>query len=168
MKKTRFALYVLIAALVLGSLACSFSASTSGDTEEPKPVATKEAPKPVATKEEPAPVVVTGSDFIDQAYLSTDENGQDQATVFAADAVIYFIVVTKDAPSDTVLQAVWTAVKVEGEDPNLEINTTDTEVGINDTFVFNLSNDLLWPSGDYKVDLYVDGDLQRTLEFQVQ
>jgi len=33
---------------------------------------------------------------------------------------------------------------------------------------FDLSNGMLWPAGSYKVDLYLDGALSKTVEFQVQ
>ena len=33
---------------------------------------------------------------------------------------------------------------------------------------FNLSNDNLWPTGSYKVDIYMNGTLTSTVEFSVQ
>ena len=33
---------------------------------------------------------------------------------------------------------------------------------------FELSNDMLWPVGKYKVDLYLNAELGQTLEFEVQ
>jgi hypothetical protein len=164
MKKNRLALYLLIGMLALGALACSFSFDTSATTEAP---AVEVPAQPADTQEEPAPAADTATDYVYDAFLASDENGNNPTTVFQNDAVIYFIVIVDGAPSDTLLEAVWTAVEVEGEDPNLEITVTDTTVGENDTFTFNLTNDMLWPSGDYKVDLYVDGELSRTLEFSI-
>jgi hypothetical protein len=38
---------------------------------------------------------------------------------------------------------------------------------IDATMDFKLENDQPWPVGKYKVDLYLDGALDRTLEFTV-
>jgi len=35
-------------------------------------------------------------------------------------------------------------------------------------FTFDLTNNGLWPVGKYKVDLYLNDKLDRTLEFEVQ
>jgi len=45
---------------------------------------------------------------------------------------------------------------------------TEIYSGGTNTFTFNLSNDQLWPLGTYKVEIYLNGTLARTLEFSVQ
>ena len=105
---------------------------------------------------------------ISDAFMAADHDGTQPTTVFSADQVFYCIVQVANAPEDTTLRVVWTAVAVDGEDPNTEINTTDATVGTLDSFVFNLSNDGLWPPGQYKVDIYLNDELDQTLEFSVQ
>jgi len=105
---------------------------------------------------------------ISDAYMASDHDGTQRTTAFSGDQVFYCIVQVANAPEDTTLKVVWTAVAVDGEDPNTEINTTDATVGALDTFTFNLSNDGLWPPGQYKVDIYLNDTLDRTLEFSVQ
>ena len=105
---------------------------------------------------------------ITDAYMAADSDGTQRTTTFSGDQIFYCIVQVANAPEDTTLKAVWTAVAVEGEDPNLELNTTDATVGTLDTFAFHLSNDSLWPPGQYKVDIYLNDTLDRTLEFSVQ
>jgi hypothetical protein len=72
-----------------------------------------------------------------------------------------------NAPDETVLKAVWTAVSVEGEDPNLLIDETELTGG-DGFYNFSLSNDSDWPAGQYKVDIYLNDELDRTLTFTVQ
>ena len=105
---------------------------------------------------------------IDSAILSTDEAGTQKTTVFAQDQIFYCIVTLANAPEDTTLKAVWTAVDVEGEQPDLLIDQTEATAGNQNVFTFNLSNDQLWPTGKYKVDLYLNDALDRTLNFEVQ
>lgn len=76
------------------------------------------------------------------------------------------MVTLSGAPDDTKLKAVWTAVEVEGEAPNTLIYEKEY-VGGASTVTFDLSNSQPWPPGKYKVDLYLNDQLDRTLEFAV-
>jgi hypothetical protein len=105
---------------------------------------------------------------IDSAILSADEEGSQETTVFAPEDTFYCIVTLANAPDDTTVKAVWTAVDVEGEEPDTLIDETETTSDGNDVLTFNLSLDSSWPTGTYKVDLYLNGTLDRTLEFEVQ
>lgn len=104
---------------------------------------------------------------ISDAWMSADEDGAERVTAFAQDAVFYAQVDLQNAPDDTTLKAVWIAVEVQDTDPNFVINETEFATG--DGLVhFTLSNDNLWPTGKYKVDLYINGELASTLEFEVR
>ena len=104
---------------------------------------------------------------IGEAWMSTDEDGSSRTTVFSQEAVFYAQVDLKNAPDDTKLKAVWTAVSVEGVDPNLLIDEVEFTSG--DGLVhFTLENDSLWPVGQYKVDIYLNDELDKTLTFDVQ
>jgi hypothetical protein len=74
----------------------------------------------------------------------------------------------KNAPDDTKLKAVWTAVDAQDTEKNLKL--TETEVTTGDSLVhFQLENkDYLWPTGQYKVDIYLNDKLDKTLAFEVQ
>jgi hypothetical protein len=65
------------------------------------------------------------------------------------------------------MKASWTAVSVEGEEPNLLIDETELTGG-DGAYSFSLSNDSDWPVGDYKVDIYINDELDQTLTFNVQ
>ena len=104
---------------------------------------------------------------ISDAWMSADEDGAERVTAFAQDAVFYAQVDLQNAPDDTTLKAVWIAVEVQDTEPNFVIN--ETELATGDGLVhFTLSNDNLWPTGKYKVDLYINGELASTLEFEVR
>lgn len=104
---------------------------------------------------------------ISEATLARDEEGQQPTTVFSPEDTFYLIVDLANAPDDTKVRAAWTAVEVEGTDPNLFLDESEltSESG---TLTFNLSNNNLWPNGTYKVDLYLNDELDQTLEFSVE
>jgi hypothetical protein len=105
---------------------------------------------------------------ISSAKMSTDGEGTQETTVFAQDQTFYCIVELANAPEDTKLKAVWTAVEAEGEQPDLLIDQAELTAGSESVFTFNLTNNNLWPVGKYKVDLYLNDKLDQTLEFTVQ
>lgn len=104
---------------------------------------------------------------INEAWLSTDEAGEERVTSFTQDAVLYAQVDLKNAPDDTVVKAVWIAVEAEGADPNYVINETEQTAG-DSMMHFKMSNTTPWPLGSYKVDIYLNGELNQTLEFTVE
>ena len=105
---------------------------------------------------------------ISSAKMATDSEGAQETTVFKPDQTFYCIVELANAPDDTKLKAVWTAVEVEGEDPNLLIDEAEITAEEGNVFTFDLTNNGLWPVGKYKVDLYLNDKQDRTLEFEVQ
>jgi len=105
---------------------------------------------------------------IASATLSADESGSPATTTFPPEqSVFYLIVELANAPDDTKVKAVWTAVEAEGVDANFKIDESELTSG-SATLTFNLSNNGLWPIGKYKVDLYLNDELERTLEFEVR
>jgi hypothetical protein len=104
---------------------------------------------------------------IPEAWMSTDEAGSNRTTTYTQDAEFFAQVELKNAPDDTTLKAVWTAVNAEGVDPNFVILEKEYTGG-DDLVHFTLSNDSLWPAGEYKVDIYLNGNLDKTLTFIVQ
>lgn len=105
---------------------------------------------------------------IASATLSANESGSPATTTFTPDqSVFYLIVELANAPDDTKVKAVWTAVDAEGVDANLLIDESELTNG-SGTLTFNLSNEGLWPTGAYKVELYLNDKLDRTLKFEVR
>lgn len=103
---------------------------------------------------------------IDKAILAEDSDGNQETTVFDADQVFYLVVGLANAPDDTEVKAAWTAVEVNGADPDTFLDETVLKNG-SGQLTFELANDTPWPAGSYKVDLYLNGELDRTLGFSV-
>lgn len=104
---------------------------------------------------------------IGDAWLSTDAEGNNRTTTFSQSDTMNLFVELKNAPDDTVLKVNWIAVNAEGVDPNFVINESSF-TSSDDIVLFDLSNDNLWPAGSYKVDVYLNGSLDRSLTFDVQ
>ncbi len=106
---------------------------------------------------------------ISEAYMARDPEGDNKTTVFSSEDTFYCIVELSNAPDDTVVRALWTAVNVVGETPNTEIG----EASITSTdgqHTFDLNNEGPWPVGQYKVDLFLNDEQEpeATLEFSVR
>ena len=106
---------------------------------------------------------------ISSAKMARDQDGKQPTETFSPDEPFYCIVELSNAPKDTKVRAVWTAVKAEGADPNTRIDEAKTTSG-SGQLQFNLSNQGPWPTGDYKVDLYLNDAKEptKTLTFKVQ
>lgn len=104
---------------------------------------------------------------ISDAWMSTDQDGAERVTVYPPDAVFYAQVDLSNAPDDTLLKTSWIAAEVEGTDPGLVIDEVETAAGSGVAF-FTLTNDGPWPPGSYQVDIYLNGELDTTLEFSVE
>ncbi len=105
---------------------------------------------------------------IKQVKMARDSEGSQATTTFApTDTTFFCNVDLANAPDDTKIKAVWTAVQVSGADANTKIDQSELTSG-SATLHFKLTNNGAWPTGTYKVDLYLNDKLDKTVEFQVQ
>jgi hypothetical protein len=104
---------------------------------------------------------------ISEAKLAKDPDGDQPTATFAQDEAFYCVVELANAPDDTKVKAAWTVVEAQDTDPNVLIDETEITTG-DGKIHFDLTNDKLWPAGKYKVELYLNDKLDRTLEFQVE
>lgn len=105
---------------------------------------------------------------IENLRTARDEDGNQPTTQFDPQDVFYLVGELANAPDDTRLKAVWIAVNVEGVAANSEIQTYETTSG-SGKFWVRLSRDAgPWPAGKYKVDLYLNDELNQSLEFEVK
>jgi hypothetical protein len=103
--------------------------------------------------------------------MAFDEYGEDVTTTFSPSDVINAVVDLENVPQQTEVVAKWIAVDVEGEEPDLLFQEQSLEVDEDDfsgTIFFQLTNDGDWPTGMYKVELYLDGVLSQSVEFNVE
>jgi hypothetical protein len=111
---------------------------------------------------------VSTANFAD-AFMAADSDGAQRTTSYTQDAVFYAIVDLANAPDDTEVKATWIAVNAEGVEPEFvidEVTLTSSDARL--TFDLTNAPDTLWPLGDYRVDLYLNGELETSLAFQVQ
>lgn len=104
---------------------------------------------------------------IKDAQLAKDADGNQPTTTFNQDETFYCVVELANAPDDTAVRADWVAVDVETVDSDTTLGQKELTSG-GGTLTFSLDNENLWPVGDYKVDLYLNGELDRSLTFQVE
>jgi hypothetical protein len=140
-KKSRVLLALL--ALLIASLACNLA---TGSAEE--------------------------STSLENLRMAFDEDGNNPTAVFAPSDIFYVVGELNNAPAGTVVDAKWLASQIEGYEPDeliYEQTINDfTEESFSGTIYFQLSNDSGWPTGQYKVDLYLNGNYVQSVSFSVQ
>lgn len=136
------AFFILLALFALPALACEFSFSTASITNG------------VMARE------VRGENF--EPVGVTDTFAPDQA-------VFHAVISLKDAPKDTAVKAVWTAVEVGNAGaPNTQVSEYELKTEGTRNLDFTLKpNAGRLPPGRYKVEIFLSGKLDRTLEFSV-
>jgi hypothetical protein len=101
---------------------------------------------------------------IKDAYLVTDESSGTKTTSYTQDQPFVFVVEQANAPDDTKVKAVWYSVDESGKATQFvekEMVTGGTPV------TFSATNNGPWPVGNYKVELYMNDKLNKTVEFSV-
>ena len=106
---------------------------------------------------------------ISDAKMATDEDGKHPTKVFSPKDTFYCVARLNNAPKDTTVRAVWTAVKVEGAKPNTKIDEVQAKGG-SSQLRFNLTNNDPWAKGKYEVELYLNDAKKptKTLSFEVR
>jgi hypothetical protein len=112
---------------------------------------------------------------ITNAVMAKDARGENFDPVGVTDAYpfdqskFHAIVTVSNAPSDTALKAVWTAVDVGSvAAPNTRIDQAEVKTQGSRNVDFTLAPDGdRWPPGTYKVDIYLNDKLDRSLNFTV-
>lgn len=104
---------------------------------------------------------------VGEAYMAKDQDGKQKSSEFVPSDTFYAIVKINNAADDTKVKSVWTAVEVEGEEPNTEIQQTEVEAGSGTAWFSLENNNGMWPVGKYKVDIFMNDKKEKTLEFTV-
>jgi len=106
---------------------------------------------------------------ISDAAMARDKAGEDPTTTFAPDEPFYCVIQLSNAPDDTNVRALWTAVDTEAAEPGTVIDEAELTQG-DGQIVFDLTNDRPWPTGKYEVQLFLnEGEAPaETLAFQVE
>ncbi len=103
--------------------------------------------------------------------MTTDDTGKTTTSNYASGDKFYVFADLSGITAGSVIEAKWYAVNVTGVNANSEINTSDYTYVSGVGFVyFQLStNDGSdWPTGSYRVELYLDGTKVGDQGFTVQ
>jgi len=141
MKRIQIAILLAVIALLMSSLACNALANG---------------------------VSVTTAN-ITRVHMATDENDSQSTKSYSPDvSSFYCFFDLNNAPDDTKVKGVWTAVDAKGIDPNFLIDSSEITHG-DGVIYFSLerSSDA-WPVGKYKVELFVNDKLVQTVNFEVR
>ena len=110
-----------------------------------------------------------------KAVLASDVTSEyapvDPTSTFSTDsAKVYLTFTTTDLPDASTLTAVWVAEKVDADvSPNYVIDHADLKVSGSQAGDFSLSSPTAgFPTGNYRVDLYLNGTLIGSFAFTVK
>lgn len=116
------------------------------------------------------PGVQAGEPRYENIVLTDDKEDPTDKHDFSPDTPkIFLLAALADVVSGTKLKSVWIAAKVEVAPPDYEIDSVElTGSGDTNKVTFSLSRpDAGWPPGDYRVELFIDGNRAGIVPFTV-
>jgi len=120
------------------------------------------------------PPAITASGVITKVTMALDTQGATKnpvnpTTVFSPSATIHAVVAIQSAPTSTSVKAVWYATSAESVDCNTKIGDP-TEIVTDGTrnIDFTLAPESTWPTGSYRVEIYINNNLDQVVEYTVQ
>jgi hypothetical protein len=127
-----------------------------------------------SNKRTTAPTVNRPADaevYVDRIRMAKDDNGDPgaSATTFnASDHTIHCVADLNKAKGGTTMKFVWTAVDV-ANGQNGEIRAIDyTTRSFENKIHAHLTAPKDWPKGSYRVEVYVNGALDKVIDFTVE
>ena len=106
--------------------------------------------------------------FTDEVYAAKSEDGEATSTFSPSDRTVHVIINLNKAKTGTDVKVVWFADEVEGA-TNKELKTLEYTTKAFDKKIpgyLRWSQD--WPKGRYRVAVYINGNLDRTIYYEVQ
>jgi hypothetical protein len=100
-------------------------------------------------------------------YLAIDPTGEVRSTTFPAGQPVYLFYMINDPSDQRRVKFIWYAVEVEGFNPNIEVYEVEETLtrSRGSTQASGLGGGR---PGKYKVELYLNGLLSATQEFEIQ
>lgn len=109
--------------------------------------------------------------FVEQLTMAKDENGKpgDSTTVFEpSDHKIHCVMNLNKAKGGTKIRTVWVAADAEGAS-NQQLKSLDyTTNSFEKRISGYLTKTTDWPKGTYRVEVYVNGNLDKTIDYTVE
>ena len=108
--------------------------------------------------------------YVNRVYMAMDKNGEpgsETSSYEPADHKVHCLIELNKAKKGTQIRFVWKAVDVEGE-KDKEIRTTDYTTNSFENKVHgHLQLPYDWPKGTYRVEVYINGSLDKTIDYTV-
>jgi hypothetical protein len=103
------------------------------------------------------------------AHTSDDRDSLAEKVVFTPEtSKVYVAYNLSDVTPGSKIRIVWTAEKAEGVIENFKMGQLETTATSRIDGLFSYSKPTKgWPTGTYRVDLFIDGRLGKTLHFKV-
>ncbi len=125
-----------------------------------------------ANKATPQPTRAANAEvYVDKIYMAEDNNGKagDETTSYAAtDRTVHCIIDLNKAKKGTQVRFIWKAVDVAGSQ-NEEIKTIDYTTNSFENKVHgHLTLPRDWPTGKYRVEVYINGALDKSIDYTVE
>ncbi len=150
------------------------SSSSSAALPPPLPTATRplvfstSASSSIAATAQPKSSGYINSVTMAQATQGANKDPQNPTTVFSPSSTFHAVVRTQSAPTNTKFKSVWYAVDVgTAAAPNTKIDETEVTTDGTRNIDFVLSPTTSWPTGTYRVEIFVNGALDTTRTFTV-
>lgn len=116
---------------------------------------------------EPPTATAAPREGIFNGFLASDIKGVFTTNKYKPDQVIYLFFDINDPSNKNIIRIVWSVVDVKGFLPGaIRSDITDVATVKNYKTLSNHSANP-WPAGKYKVDLYLNDNLQQTIEFEI-
>ncbi|MEW6400465.1 MAG: hypothetical protein AB1649_01630 [Chloroflexota bacterium] len=126
-------------------------------------------PEPVEATATPTAVPVTGTPVMGfyDVYLALDPGGEIRSTTFPTDQPVYVFFSLNDPSEQRKVKFIWRTVEVAGYQPDSEVYRFEGELtkSKGSTQAGGISP---WKPGKYKVELYLNGLLSWTEEFEIK
>ena len=176
MMKKSLSILVGVLAIALVQVACSATSGKTVPTSPPAATATAGSDTAPAVGSCPAlnTAVPKPSGLIQGITLAEDVSGDNKdpvnpTTTYGSKAEFHAVVATKDAPADTPYKAVWYATDTNGAvECNTKIDEYEVKTDGNRNIDFSLSPKSTWPSGAYRVEVFVNNTLDQVVSFSVK
>ena len=150
--------------LLFAVLACNLSKNNNNANNSNKNSNDNKTSRPQPTRPANADVYVT------RVYMAKDKNGQpgdETSTYDPSDRMVHCLIELNKAKKGTEVRFIWKAMDVEGE-KDKEIKTTDYTTNSFENKVHgHLQLPYDWPKGTYRVEVYINGNLDKTIDYTI-
>ena len=150
----RYSVWLALGLLLSVVLACNLSKNKNGNTNI----------NVNSGSDRPANAEV----YTEEVYAAKSEGGSATSTFSPSDRTVHVIINLNKAKAGTDVRVVWFADEVEGA-TNKELKTLEYTTKAFDKKIpgyLRWSQD--WPKGRYRVAVYINGNLDRTIFYEVQ